>query len=91
MAKTNKAKKNTGMVLVRKSNDLIEARYKFDLWETRFFLSVLAKVRKDDDDFSVYRIAFKDVATMFGLKSHRSYDLLREGAKKLMRSFRSGR
>jgi hypothetical protein len=49
------------MVLVRKSNDLIEARYKFDLWETRFFLSVLAKVRKDDDDFSVYRITFKDV------------------------------
>lgn len=84
MAKTNKAKKNTGMVLVRKSNDLIEARYKFDLWETRFFLSVLAKVRKDDDDFSVYRITYKDVATMFGLKSHRSYDLLREGAKKLM-------
>lgn len=72
------------MVLVRKSNDLIEARYKFDLWETRFFLSVLAKVRKDDDDFSVYRITYKDVATMFGLKSHRSYDLLREGAKKLM-------
>jgi plasmid replication initiation protein len=84
MAKSNKAKKNTGMVLVRKSNDLIEARYKFDLWETRFFLSVLAKVRKDDDDFSVYRITYKDVATMFGLKSHRSYDLLREGAKKLM-------
>jgi plasmid replication initiation protein len=84
MAKSNKTKKNTGMVLVRKSNDLIEARYKFDLWETRFFLSVLAKVRKDDDDFSVYRITYKDVATMFGLKSHRSYDLLREGAKKLM-------
>jgi plasmid replication initiation protein len=84
MAKNNKAKKNTGMVLVRKSNDLIEARYKFDLWETRFFLSVLAKVRKDDDDFSVYRITYKDVASMFGLKSHRSYELLREGAKKLM-------
>jgi plasmid replication initiation protein len=84
MAKSNKTKKNTGMVLVRKSNDLIEARYKFDLWETRFFLSVLAKVRKDDDDFSVYRITYKDVASMFGLKSHRSYELLREGAKKLM-------
>jgi plasmid replication initiation protein len=84
MAKSNRTKKNTGMVLVRKSNDLIEARYKFDLWETRFFLSVLAKVRKDDDDFSVYRITYKDVASMFGLKSHRSYELLREGAKKLM-------
>jgi plasmid replication initiation protein len=84
MMKKKKVKKNTGMVLVRKSNDLIEARYKFDLWETRFFLSVIAKVRREDDDFMVYRIRYKDVADMFGLKSHRSYDLLREGAKKLM-------
>lgn len=84
MEKSINTKKNKGITLIRKSNDLIEARYKFDVWEMRFFLSVLAQIRKEDNDFSVYRIWYKDIAQMFDLKTHQSYDLLREGAKKLM-------
>jgi plasmid replication initiation protein len=84
MKKSIKPKTNKGITLIRKSNDLIEARYKFDVWETRFFLSVLAQIRKEDNDFSVYRIWYKDIVKMFDLKTHQSYDLLREGAKKLM-------
>lgn len=84
MKKGIKTKNNKGITLIRKSNDLIEARYKFDVWETRFFLSVLAQIRKEDNDFSVYRIWYKDIVNMFDLKTHQSYDLLREGAKKLM-------
>ncbi len=84
MKKGINTKKNKGITLIRKSNDLIEARYKFDVWETRFFLSVLAQIRKEDNDFSVYRIWYKDIVNMFDLKTHQSYDLLREGAKKLM-------
>lgn len=84
MKKGIKTRKNKGITLIRKSNDLIEARYKFDVWETRFFLSVLAQIRKEDNDFSVYRIWYKDIVNMFDLKTHQSYDLLREGAKKLM-------
>lgn len=84
MEKSNKNKKNKGITLIRKSNDLIEARYKFDVWETRFFLSVLAQIRREDNDFSVYRVWYKDIVKMFNLKTHQSYDMLREGAKKLM-------
>ena len=84
MEKNNKNKKNKGITLIRKSNDLIEARYKFDVWETRFFLSVLAQIRREDNDFSIYRVWYKDIVKMFNLKTHQSYDMLREGAKKLM-------
>ena len=75
---------NRGIALIKKSNQLIEARYKFDVWETRFFLSVLSQIRREDADLEVYRIWYRDVVRSFGLKSNQSYDLLREAAKRLM-------
>lgn len=85
MAKRNqKRKTNKGIVLIKKSNNLIESRYKFDIWETRVFLSVLAQIRRSDDDFQVYRIWYKDVIKTFGLKSGDSYSLLRQAAQSLM-------
>jgi plasmid replication initiation protein len=83
--KTQALSANQGVHLIKKSNQLIEARYKFDAWETRMFLSVLAQIRKEDIDFQTYRIWYGDVIKVFGLKSNQSYALLREGAKSLMR------
>lgn len=81
----SKVNKNRGISLIKKSNQLIEARYSFSVWEMRFFLSVIAQIHRDDDDFKVYRVWFRDIVKMFGLnKNHNSYDLLREGANKLM-------
>ena len=71
-------------MLIKKSNNLVESRYKFDIWETRFFLSVLAQIRREDDDFKVYRIWYKDVIKAFNLKSGDSYALLRDSARALM-------
>jgi plasmid replication initiation protein len=83
-----KNSKNTGkeIVLIKKSNNLVESRYKFDIWETRFFLSVLAQIRREDDDLQVYRIWYKDVVKTFGLKSGDSYAFLREAARTLMKN-----
>ena len=83
MAKTPKRTKK-GIVLIKKANNLVESRYKFDIWETRFFLSVLAQIRRDDTEFQVYRVWYKDVIKTFGLKSGDSYAALREAAKGLM-------
>ena len=83
MAKPKKNSKK-GIVLIKKANNLVESRYKFDIWETRFFLSVLTQIRRDDTEFQVYRIWYKDVIKAFGLKSGDSYGSLREGAKGLM-------
>lgn len=79
-----KETKKTRMTLIKKSNELIEARYMFDLWETRFFLAILSQIHKDDKELHVYRIRFKDVIKTFGLKSNSSYDLLRQAAKSIM-------
>lgn len=72
--------------LVRKSNELVEARYKFDIWETRVFTKMLTMVRKSDQDFQTYRIYLKDVIREYGLESNKdAYERLRAGGFKLMR------
>jgi Initiator Replication protein len=80
-----KKSQNKGIVLVKKSNELIESRFKFDIWEMRFFLSVISQIRREDDDFRVYRVWYSDIIKTFGIKTHQSYDMLREAANKLMR------
>lgn len=80
-----KKRASKGLALIKKSNNLIEARYKFDIWETRLFLSVLGQIHKDDEDFRTYRIQYRDIIKTFGLTSNQSYDLLREGASSLMK------
>lgn len=83
MAKSTK-KSNKGIILIKKSNNLVESKYKFDIWETRFFLSVLAQIRREDTDAQVYRIRYKDIIKIFGLKSGDAYAFLRDAAKALM-------
>ena len=77
-------KQSRGIILIKKSNNLIESRYKFDIWETRFFLSVLGQIRREDEEFQVYRIWYRDVIKAFGLKSGDSYACLRTAAQSLM-------
>lgn len=78
-------KHNRGITLIKKSNHLIESRYKFDIWETRMFLLVLSNISREDENFKLYRIWYRDVIKNFGLKSAQSYELLRDAAKGLMR------
>lgn len=85
MAQSRKRQKRrkgrgTTIKLVVKSNELVEARYMFDVWETRFFHSLIANIHKDDEDEKVYRLWFKDMKKNFQLKSNQSYDFLREAA-----------
>jgi plasmid replication initiation protein len=80
--KKQKVRKGRGTTikLVVKSNELVEARYMFDVWETRFFHSLIADIHKNDEDDKVYRLWFKDMKKNFQLKSNQSYDYLREAA-----------
>lgn len=81
-----KKDKNEGsgsIKLIRKSNDLVEGRYRFDIWETRVFTKMLTMIKKDDEDFKEYRIYLKDVVKDFGLSHKNSYKMLKDGAKGL--------
>jgi len=71
---------------VRKANNLVEARYKFDIWETRIFTKTLSLIHRDDEDFKEYIIYLRDIIDDFGLQgANASYDFLRNGARKLMK------
>ena len=82
--KPKKKKLNQGITLVKKANNLIESRFKFDIWEMRYFLSLISQIRREDEEFRTYRVWYKDIVKTFGIKSHRSYDMLREAANTLL-------
>jgi plasmid replication initiation protein len=72
-------------VLIRKANDLVEARYKFDIWETRLFIKMLTMIRADDRDFFEYKIYINDLVKDFGMESSKdTYRRIKDGARKLL-------
>ena len=50
----------------------------------RIFLMLIAQIKREDDDFNIYRIWYRDVANVFNLNKHRGYDMLRQAVKNLM-------
>ncbi len=82
--KTSQKTRSKAVSLVRKSNNLIEAKYNFDVWEMRLFLMLISQIRRDDQDFGTYRIYYRDVAKTFGLNMRRGYAEIRESAKNLL-------
>ncbi len=65
MAKNNKIGETSDSVkLIRKSNELVEARYKFDIWEVRVFAKALTLIKQSDVDFKTYDI-FANISSGF--------------------------
>lgn len=81
---SQRTKKNRGIKLIKKSNDLIEARYRFDIWETRVFTSILSEIEQHDEDFRVYRVYLRDIIKEFNINNGDAYDLLRQATHSLM-------
>lgn len=81
-----KKKMVSDVVSIRKSNDLVEARYRFDIWETRVFIKMLSLIKRDDKDFQEYKIYVRDLLHEFNLRNDKnSYTHIKAGAEKLMR------
>ncbi len=71
--------------LIRKANELVEARYKFDIWETRVFAYMLVLIKHDDTDFREYQINAGDIVREFGLHdSGQVYDSIKYAGEKLL-------
>lgn len=64
--------KNDNPIVIKKSNDLIEARYRLTLGEQRLVLLLASQIGKDDKDFSFYEIKISSFAEMFDLKTDKS-------------------
>jgi plasmid replication initiation protein len=79
-------KRNDRVKLIKKSNDLVEARYKFDIWEMRVFSKMITMIELNDGDFKDYKIYLKEFIKDYSLEGDKnSYRFLREGAEKLLR------
>ena len=78
--------RNQSVKLVRKANNLVEGKYRFDIWEMRVFTKMLTMILPSDEDFKEYRIYLKEVIDDFNLSADKqSYKLLKDGAIKLMK------
>jgi plasmid replication initiation protein len=85
MAKKAQIKPGGQIKLIRKSNKLVEARYKFDIWEMRVFVKMISLIKPDDRDFAQYKISVHDIIQDFQLPNNGNYyKLLKEGAEKLL-------
>ena len=59
--------------LVTKSNELVEARYHFSLWETRVFTKLVSLIQPGDADFKKYKLQIKDLINFFGVNDNDAY------------------
>lgn len=60
-------------LLVKKSHELVSARYSFSLMEMRLFTLIVSLIDDRDEDFQVYKIPIKNIITTFNIKSKTIY------------------
>jgi plasmid replication initiation protein len=65
--------KNPAKALVTKSNDLVEARYHFSIWETRVFTKLVSLIQPGDEDFKKYKLQIRDLVSFFGVNDNDAY------------------
>lgn len=71
--------------LIRKANEFVEARYKFDIWETRVFAYMLTLIKYTDKEFAEYKINVGDIVKEFDLnKGGFVYEEIKKASEKLL-------
>lgn len=72
--------------VIRKSNELIEARYRLSIWEQRLILTLLSNVTSRDEDFKRYKIRVSDFMHQWQLNddSHSLYEKVQDAADSLL-------
>lgn len=71
--------------LIRKSNELIEARYRLSITEQRLVLLLAAEIELNDSDFKDYELKVSDFTSMFGLETDKSvYEQVEQAADNLL-------
>ena len=68
------------------ANTLLEAKHSFNLVELKMLLMALTKIKREDEDFQVYRIYTSEFRDLAAIKSnHAYYKYLRQIARSLRR------
>ena len=77
-------KKNSQLIV--SSNDLIEAKYNFSLWQKRVFVYMVSLINKNDKGFNLQRIYVRDLLNFFAVKSRDDYDTIMRVPESLFNS-----
>jgi plasmid replication initiation protein len=59
------------------SNDLIEAKYDYSLWEKRVFVYMISTLKRDETGFKPVKIYIRDLMRFFGTHSNNDYSVIR--------------
>ena len=71
--------------IIKKDNDLIQAKYRVGLHEQRLLYAVLGAIRTDDEVFNKYTIDLKTLAQLHGLTTNNAvYTQLHQAAEELL-------
>lgn len=71
-------------IVIKKSNELIQARYKLTLEEQRLVLLLSSTIHPNDEDFKDYEIRVSDFVQMFGLEKRKAiYKSVEDAANEL--------
>jgi plasmid replication initiation protein len=75
---------SNNLPVIRKSNELIEARYKLSIAEQRLIILLLSEISPNDEDFKDYELQVSDFACMFGLENcNAMYKEVKDAAREL--------
>jgi len=70
--------------LVVESNVLLESRYNITLLELKMFLAVLTQIRRDDNDYRTYTVAYSDFLDKIETNHPKIYEYLKKACIALM-------
>jgi plasmid replication initiation protein len=71
--------------IIRKANELVEARYRFDIWEMRVFAKMLMSIKTMDKDLQKYHIHISEIIKDFNLSdAGDNYAAIKDAANKLL-------
>ncbi|MBL7818840.1 MAG: replication initiation protein [Saprospiraceae bacterium] len=73
--------------IVRKANELVEARYRFDIWETRLFLKFLSLLGREEEEFKeYYKFYLTDFVKDFKLENaHATYKSIEQAGHEMVK------
>jgi plasmid replication initiation protein len=75
-------------VVIRQSNDIIEARYNFSLWEMRIFKTMLTRISAGDESFEQEVILIRELLAKYEMSDGgKAYELVNEAAKSVKSRF----
>jgi len=72
--------------IIKKSHELVEARYNLNIWEIRVFVKMISLLHQNDHEFATYRIYIKDMIRDFEAENNKDvYNRIKVVPENLMK------